>query len=315
MSAASPRRQEAVTSLDTVVRVDSCDEVTGKGRLIALLKECGELRRAASVAQCHAEFRVLSCGKGHRFNPVPTYHCNYRLCVDCARERQRRAFSRVMPVLRAHQKRYPFDRPVLITLTARSSFEPLAVQDKRFKAWFAKLRRTVRWKHCIRGAVAAFEFTWDERKGWHYHIHVLAFRKVWYEQAELAAQWERITGGAGSVVDIQSKGSLHSMAEETLKYCFKPADIGLTGAPEKRWGAAQVAEFNQLRRVKFSESYGSLRGFELDADDLEPEATPDNPHAHLNFGSPCPDCGSPLTFETVPRAVLGVVPNPIRGGP
>jgi hypothetical protein len=209
-----------------------------------------------------------------------------------------------MPVLRAHQKRYPFDRPVLITLTARSSFEPLAAQDRRFKSWFAKLRRTVGWKHRIRGAVAAFEFTWDERKGWHYHIHVLAFRKVWYDQAELAAQWERITGGEGSVVDIQSKGTLRTMAEETLKYCFKPADISGKGAPEKRWGARQVAEFNQLRRVKFSESYGSLRGFELDADDLEPEATPDHPHADLHFGSPCPDCGSPLTFETVPRVVV-----------
>jgi hypothetical protein len=221
-----------------------------------------------------------------------------------------------MPVLRAHQRRHPFDRPVLITLTARSTFDSLAVQDKRFKAWFTKLRRTVLWRGSIRGAVAAFEFTWDADKGWHFHAHILAFRKVWVEQSDLLAQWARITEGAGAAgVDIQSKGSLRSMAEETLKYCFKPADIGLTGAPEKRWTARQVEEFNQLRRVKLSESYGSLRGFTLDADDeteAEAEGAPADPHADLHFGSPCPDCGKRLTFETVPRAALVRPPDSTR---
>jgi hypothetical protein len=220
-----------------------------------------------------------------------------------------------MPVLRAHARRHPFDRPVLLTLTARSTFDSLAVQDKRFKAWFTRLRRTVLWKRSIRGAVAAFEFTWDARKGWHYHCHILAFRKAWVEQSDLLAAWARITEGAGAAgVDIQSKGSLRSMAEETLKYCFKPADIGLTGAPEKRWTARQVSEFNGLRRVKLSESYGSLRGFEMDAADAETESAPPDPHADLHFGSPCPDCGSPLTFETVPRAAL-VRPSDSTRGP
>ncbi len=307
MSAAIASSSELVTSLDTVVRVDSYSDVAEKSHLISLLREGGFYRLASDVARCHAEFRVLRCGNGHRFKPVPTYHCHYRLCVDCARDRQRRAFSRLMPVLRAHQRRYRFDRPVLITLTARSTFDPLATQDKRFKAWFARLRRTVKWQQCIRGAVAAFEFTWDAEKGWHYHIHVLAFRKAWYDHAELSQQWLRITEGAGEVVDIQSKGSLKTMAEEVTKYCFKPADIGVKGAQNKRWTAEQVAEVNRLRRVKLSECYGSLRGFVLDADDHEAEAAnapPADPHDDLMFGSPCPDCGAPLTFETVPRSVL-----------
>ena len=307
MTPATAQRQGSVTSLDTVVRVSSSLNAPDKSYLISLLDEAGSYRLAASVRRCHEEYRTLSCGNGHRFKPVPTYHCNYRLCVDCARERQRRSFARLMPVLRAHQRRYRFDRPVLITLTARSTFDPLKVQDKRFKAWFTKLRRTVRWKHCIRGAVAAFEFTWDREQGWHYHIHVLAFRKVWFDQAEISSLWQRITGGAGEIVDIQSKGGLHSMAEETIKYCFKPSDLGLKGRSEKRWGVEQVVEFNELRRVKFSESYGSLRGFELDADDLEAEAefaeVSDKKEDDLHFGSPCPDCGSPLQYETVPRSV------------
>jgi hypothetical protein len=214
-----------------------------------------------------------------------------------------------MPVLRAHRRRYPFDRPILITLTAKSSFEPLAVLDRRFKKWFARLRRTVGWRTHVRGAVAGFEFTWHAEKGWHYHIHVLAFRKTlaWYEQADILKQWQRITEGAGCVVDIQSKGTLRTMAEEVVKYCVKPADITGGSKPEKQWRAQQVAEFNQLRRAKLSECYGSLRGLELDADDEAAEAAeplPVDEHEHLGFGSPCPDCGLPLQYETVSREVL-----------
>ena len=321
MRPATAAAREGSASLDTVVRVGSSAlDATDKTHLVALLRESGDGRLADSVARCHAEFRVLACKNGHRYQPVPTYHCNYRLCVDCARDRQRRAFARIMPVLRAHARRHPFDRPVLITLTARSSFEPLAVHDRRFKAWFTRFRRAKVWKQSIRGAVAAFEFTWDARKGWHYHAHILAFRKAWVEQSDLLAAWSRITEGAGAAgVDIQSKGTLRSMVEETLKYCFKPADIDLTGAAEKRWTARQVSEFNRLRRVKLSESYGSLRGFVPDADDAEAGAelgeVGREKEDDLHFGSPCPDCGSPLTFETVPRAALVRPRDPTRAGP
>jgi hypothetical protein len=130
----------------------------------------------------------------------------------------------------------------------------------------------------------------------------------------LLEQWTRITDGAGAAgVDIQSKGTLKSMADETLKYCFKPADIGLTAAPEKRWTARQVTEFTQLRRVKLNESYGSLRGFQLDADDDKAELEEPHmvdAHAGLSFGSPCPDCGARLTYETVLRAALVRVHSP-----
>lgn len=304
-------------SIYTVVRVgSSASDVSNKTYLVSLLRECGDGRLADRVARCHAEFRVLACGNGHRFNPVPTYHCNYRLCVDCARDRQRRAFARLMPVLRAHARRYPFDRPVFITLTVRSSFDLLSVHDKRFKAWFTKLRRTVLWKGAIRGAVAGFEFTWDVRKGWHYHVHILAFRKVWVEQRDLLAAWVRVTEGAGAAgVDIRSKGTLRMMAEETLKYCFKPADVGLVGLPEKRWTARQVAEFNSLRRVKLSESYGSLRGFAFEADEPDVEVRElceGVAPADLHFGSPCPDCGRPLMFETVQRAEFVCRADPMR---
>jgi hypothetical protein len=202
----------------------------------------------------------------------------------------------LLPILRGFQRAYPYDRAVLITLTVKSTFEPLAVQDKRFKACFRRLRRSVKWKQRIRGAVAGFEFTWNPKEGWHYHAHILAFRKAWYPQSELAAQWERITKGAGQIVDIQSKGKLNEMVEEVLKYCFKPSDL-------RRWDVPQVLEFNALKGVKLSECYGELRGLKVEADD-DLEDDRQREHEDLTYGSPCPECGEPLQVVTVPRSQL-----------
>jgi hypothetical protein len=256
------------------------------------LIEAGDYRLAASVAHCCAEFRALGCASGHTFNPIPIHRCYYRLCVDCARERQRRACGRLFPILRGFQRAYPHDRQVLITLTVRSSHEALAVHDRRFKAWFKRLRRSKRWKHCIRGAVASFEFTWNEAEGWHYHAHILAFRRAWYAQDELAEQWQRITAGAGVVVDIREAHDFRGAVAEVVKYCFKPAEV-------ETWTVQQVAEFNALRRTKLSDCYGELRGLKVESDD---DILPEIERQHLEIGSPCPDCGQPLGVVTVPRA-------------
>ncbi len=298
MSAEFAFRRESVTSLDTDAR--SCSSNVGdrsKSHLITLLAAAGCHELAVSVGRCCAEFRAMGCSSGHTFGARPLYRCRYRLCVDCARERQRRAYRRLWPMLRGFQRAYPHDRPVVITLTIKSSHEPLVVIDKRFKGWFSRLRRSEKWKHRIRAAVAGFEFTRNPQEGWHYHAHILAYRKAWYDQAELSKQWERITKGAGQIVDIQSKGSLKDMASEVLKYCFKPTDIF-------RWDVQQVREFNALRRVKLSECYGELRGLKVETDDdLEGD---DRRHDHedLTYGSPCPECGEPLYPVTVPRSML-----------
>ncbi len=294
MNSNTALRHESFTSFNTAVRSDSTHGAPEKQHLINLLFAGGELKLAASVSRCCSEYRALGCAAGHTFNRFPTHRCNYRLCVDCARERQRRACGRLFPILRGFQRAYRHDRQVLITLTVRSSHEALVVHDRRFKAWFKRLRRSKRWKHCIRGAVAGFEFTWNETEGWHYHVHILAFRRAWYAQEELAEQWQRITDGAGVVVDIREAHDFRGAVAEVVKYCFKPAEV-------EKWNVQQVAEFNALRRVKLSDCYGELRGLKVESDD---DLQPDSEHEHLEVGSPCPDCGEPLVSVTLPRSVV-----------
>jgi hypothetical protein len=305
MSEAGILASGVLASLDTAAQMSisaSYDAETDKQHIINLLAAAGEHEQVVKVRRCCSEFRALGCANGHLHKPVPVYRCRYRLCIDCARERASRAYRRLFPILEAFGRAYPRDRAVMITLTVKSSFEPLGVHDKRFKAWFKRLRRSQLWKRSIRGALSGFEFTWNPSQGWHYHVHILAFRKQWFEQAELAAAWQKITGGAGLIVDVQSKGSMREMTKEVLKYCFKPAEL-------TRWDVPQIREFNALRGVRLGECYGDLRGLKVeDREDETDDAAVDS--EPLGIGSPCPCCGEPLHIVTVPRS--SVVESPAR---
>jgi hypothetical protein len=274
-------RKPAPTSLDTSTR-------SVKAHCLACLKEIHADALAEKLERCCTEFRVLGCENGHVWNPIPLERCGYRLCPDCARWRQARAFHRVFPAIQELQQRHPEDRWVLITLTAQSSDEALPVVVKRFKKWFAKLRRTNDWKRCIRGAVAGFECVYHPGQGWHFHAHILASRMAWWDQADLAASWAEISGDVGRIVDIRAVKDLSGGVAETLKYVMKPTNL-------LEWGPEQVAQFNALGRTKLRECYGAMRGLvgEIDGDGddqlgIEPEEVP------LVEGEPCPECGAPL---------------------
>jgi replication protein len=289
---ASHRRHPRVsTSLDTRSR-------SVKAHLLACLKEMHADAQAEKLERCCLEFRVLGCANGHVWNPVPLERCGYRLCPDCARWRQARAFHRVFPAMQELQIRYPDDRWVLITLTAESSDDPLPVVVKRFKKWFAKLRRTQAWQRCIRGAVAGFECVYHPGQGWHFHAHILASRMAWWDQADLAASWAEISGDVGRIVDIRAVKDLQKGVAEALKYVMKPTNL-------LAWGPSQVAQFNALGRAKLRECYGEMRGLvgeiEDDGEDelgIEPEERP------LVEGEACPECGLPLMVRWLSHEAL-----------
>lgn len=283
----APQRDEAFTSLDTDAR--SC-----KSALVSLLRQAEYGDLADRVQQCCSEFRALACPNSHVFDPVPTSRCRYRLCPDCARERQKRAFARVYPALLELKREFPSDRPVLITLTIKSSHDTLATIVRHFKRWFVKLRRSKAWKDHIRGAVAGFEITYNHRHGWHFHTHILAFRKEWWSQDELARAWARATGDYGQIVDIRAVKDLAGGVCEVLKYAFKPADLA-------RWGPDQVSQFNALGRTKLGECYGELRGIVIKSNDDLPA---EDEKIEVIEGGPCPECGEPLSIVRISRASL-----------
>jgi hypothetical protein len=151
------------------------------------------------------------------------------------------------------------------------------------------------WRTTIRGAVAGYEVTYRPGRGWHVHVHLLASRQAWVEQADLAAAWQRVTGGQGTVVDIRDRDAdVRSGMSRTLTYAFKPTNL-------VAWGPAQVAEFNTLGHTKFAECYGALRGLAAEAQEAGEEADAlthrEFPRRVLAPDAPCPACGAPLTAQ------------------
>lgn len=252
-----------------------------KARLVELLFHAGFARAAKNVASCNSSYIALACRNRHRAQSIPSFRCRNRLCPYCAAERQRRAFLKFYPVLKTYAASEN-TRVVLITLTVETNSDPLLVQDKQFKAAFRRLRRMKGWKERISGALCSYEFTLTP-KGWHYHAHILAFRRAWYDQRQLAEDWRRAARTSTAIVDIRAISNLSDGLSSTLQYCFKPTEIN-------NWTANEIKQFEEMRRVKFSDCFGSLRGLRL------LENSEDYPEARhpLFVGHPCPECGEPL---------------------
>ena len=272
-------------SLDSDVRSDTRREHDKrqrkvKARLVELLFEAGFAQAAKRVARCNSSYIALTCHNRHCVQSIPKFRCRNRLCPYCAAERQRRAFLKFWPILKRYAVRRN-TRAVLITLTIRTNSNSLLNQDKHFKSAFSRLRRMKRWKDHINGALCGYEFTLTPN-GWHYHAHILAFRRAWYDQAQLAEDWTRATRTTTTVVDIRAISNLTDGLRATLQYCFKPIDIDT-------WTANEVDQFKEMERIKLSDCFGPFRGlrvFDEPTDEMVAEP--------LFVGCPCPECGAPL---------------------
>ncbi len=253
--------------------------------LAQLLRAAGYAEKADDVLRCCSKYGVVTCGR-HVVRKIPTYRCRFRLCPDCAVERSRRAQARLLPRLLQTLARAPHERLVFITLTAPNSFASLPEVHAQFREWFRRLRRSARWSHRISGGIASFEITGSEATGWHYHAHILAFRRVYYSQTDLVEDWLAATSDAAFIVDIRDVGDVGGAVAEVLKYAFKPAELS-------EWSPAQVKEFMDMKGARLSSVFGNLYGMkvedETDATDAE----------DIVEGSPCPECGEALFSLTV----------------
>jgi hypothetical protein len=301
-------------SLDSDVRSDTRREHDKrqrkiKARLVELLFEAGFAQAAKRVASCNSSYIALACHNRHRVQSIPSFRCRHRLCPYCAVERQRRVFLKFGSVLKHHAANEN-KRLVLITLTVETTSHPLVIEDKLFKAALRRLRRMKRWKDRISGALCSYEFTLTP-KGWHYHAHILAFRRAWYDQVQLAEDWRRAVRTSTAIVDIRSISNLSDGLRSTLQYCFKPTEID-------NWTANEITQFEEMRGVKLSGCFGTLRGLRL-MENSEAQPKAERP---LFVGCPCPECGEPLMrlelswrdLEKYPRICDRMSPQ-ARAGP
>ena len=174
--------------------------------------------------------------------------CGLRCCPYCERKASAHVRNRLEQMLGA------FRSPVrMLTLTIRNyPAGGLADMLKALGEAWDRFRKSSLWRRSAAGAVAVFECTASEERGWHAHLHVAWDGKFMPWQKVLAA-WQKASRGAGQRVDVR-RGSWAQAA--AVRYLSKYASKGVQVAdlPQEL-----VAEFVKAWwRFRTLRSYGSM---------------------------------------------------------
>jgi hypothetical protein len=274
------------------------DRAKTKKHLVALADGLNESELAYKLKRCHSAVGFLTCGQ-HAYKYMPNFTCEFRLCPNCSRRRSKKINNKYISPVLVYSKIHRV-APVHIVLTqAQKKGETLNQSVKRLTAAFRKLIRSDRkgsiWNEYFRGGLFAVETKLTEDGLYHTHLHILAFRKRFFDIELLRKEWEAVGGGKNlrldPITDI-TKG-----LREVLKYVSKPLDIN-------RFTAQHLRDFLNMKNARFFGTFGDFRKFSSDFEESEyPHILAelkDDPsaidYAELVEGSLCPDCAQPL-FE------------------
>lgn len=149
--------------------------------------------------------------------------CRDRFCLPCSRDRSRLIAQNVLEQIGTRQGRF-------VTLTLKSTAEPLDVLLARLTSSFTKLRRTKLWRNKVVGGVAFIEVTWTCRtQSWHPHFHCLVEGR-YLPRRELSQAWHLITGDS-YITDIRFARDNAHVTHYITKYATKPLDHSVLVEP------------------------------------------------------------------------------------
>lgn len=250
-----------------------------------LATEIGETELADKVCRCHANLAVVTCGK-HIEKIIPDYVCGFRLCPDCGRRRSARLLRNYLPAVVA----YPMasgTQAVHLVLTQAQRRETLSAAVKRITKNFKTLRRRAFWNDHFKGGLFAVEFTISKDGLYHAHLHILAFRRRFFDVQILKDLWLEITGDSSNLrLDRINANDLISGLREVLKYAVKPASIA-------DFTADHLRDFMAMKGQRMFGTFGEFQKF---ARTYEPPAELPALLTGLDLGpgSPCSHCGEAL---------------------
>jgi len=197
------------------------------------------------------------------------------LCPLCAIARGSKVMRRYMERYRQIRETNLRAKPYLVTLTVRDG-EDLNERMNHLMDSFKSLCKRRHGKNHrseLKKASAAV-FSYEVKRGsnsglWHPHVHCLMLCEDPIDQAELSAQWHRITKDS-FIVDVRPIDSTDPIGGflEVFKYAVKFSDQ----PPIDTWHAYQV-----LTGRRLIGSFGDFYGFiepETLSDDLLPEDLP-----------------------------------------
>lgn len=235
------------------------------------------------LAACHKSFRHKRCHNSHDW-AKPFNSCGIRLCPHCAHRRSEILAHRIQEfVLGRSGLRYA-------VLAERSTLDLAEGMKLLWQSWM-RLRRSVCWKHKVRGCIVALEVTYNrEEQTWHPHLNVL-MEGEYFPFLELNLAWAEATEGRGKTSYIQAanEGTPYELIKYVLKVAEKDEETGeFTLLLEDPISLDEFLCAVKGRRLV--RTYGTFRGIVM-----TDESQPDD-------GEECPDCGSKCIVD------LGFVP-------
>lgn len=218
--------------------------------LAAMVNADASLSRIAAFDRCGDRFWLLQSNTDpDTYRAVPNF-CHDRFCEPCAIARSRTIATNVARLLP--------DRPLrLLTLTIRSTPDPLATCIDRLLKSFRRLRSRVFWKDRVTGGASFLEFTRNLATGyWHPHLHIL-LDSVFIPVAALRDQWLQVTGDS-YVLDISLIRSKRQATAYIAKYATKCLTPDLVANPE-----VLVEVIKDLSGRKLVQAFGAWSRWKL----------------------------------------------------
>ncbi len=259
-----------------------------KQHLVGLARGLNEGELADKLERCHSRLSVLTCGR-HIARIIPNFTCEFRLCPDCGRRRSRKLQNKYLPMMRGFMLHHKVT-PVHLVLTQTHRKENRKQSAKRIKDSLTRLQRRGFWKEYFKGGTWSLEFTKDKNGLHHTHLHIIGFRRKFFDIELLRGEWLAATGDS-HVIHLKKIEDIAAGLREVVKYVSKPLDI-------RRFGAADLKEFLGLKNMRMFGTFGEFRDFCKDFEPSDNDAAAvgelESLSRDLVEGCACPQCDAPL---------------------
>jgi hypothetical protein len=177
-----------------------------------------------------------------------------------------------------------------LVLTQTHRQEDRKQSAKRLKDSFTKLQRRAFWKKHFKGGTWSLEFTKDKNGLHHTHLHIIGFRRKFFDIELLRGEWLAATGDS-HVLNLKPIEDIATGLREVVKYVSKPLDI-------RRFGAEDLKEFLGLKNMRMFGTFGEFRDFCKDFEPSDNDAAAvgelESFSRDLVEGCACPQCSEPL---------------------
>jgi len=181
--------------------------------------------RMWNFSQCGKHASVFQSVDDPNVYRIAGSTCHDRFCLPCGKDRSHFIAVNVLAELR--------DRPArFVTLTMRSTTEPLRDLVSKLNSSQAKLRRRKFWKQRVTGGVSFIEVKWvPDLQRWNVHVHMIVHGK-YIPVGPLGKIWKDITGDS-MIVHVKFVPDQKRIVQYVTKYASKPLDPSVLRIPER----------------------------------------------------------------------------------